>query len=90
MCLGSINRDESDELSVNQIVMDGKVHRHWGFGGGPHRCLGNHLARMELTLIVDEWLARVPDFRLADGFVPRIVFPANTFGFDRLPLVLER
>ena len=88
LCLGSINRDDSDELSVNQIVMDGKVHRHWGFGGGPHRCLGSHLARMELTLIVDEWLQRVPDFRIPDGFVPRIPFPANTFGFDRLPLLL--
>lgn len=89
LCLGSINRDEADELSVNEIVMDGKVHRHWGFGGGPHRCLGSHLARIELTLIVNEWLKRVPDFRLPEGYVPRIAFPANTFGFDRLPLILS-
>jgi cytochrome P450 len=90
LCLGGINRDEVDEISVNEIVMDGKVHRHWGFGGGPHRCLGSHLARMELTLIVDEWLKRVPEFRLPEGFVPRIPFPANTFGLDRLPLILSR
>jgi cytochrome P450 len=66
--------------------MDGKVHRHWGFGGGPHRCLGSHLARMELTLIVNEWLKRVPDFHLAPGYTPEIIFPANTFTYSRLPL----
>jgi cytochrome P450 len=88
LLLGAINRDESDEISTNHVVMDGKVHRHWGFGGGPHRCLGSHLARMELTLIVDEWLKRVPAFELAPGYTPEIVFPANTFALASLPLRL--
>ncbi|WP_459976679.1 cytochrome P450, partial [Mycobacterium avium] len=56
--VGAINRDDSDATSTDDMVIDGKVHRHWGFGGGPHRCLGSHLARMELTLIVTEWLRR--------------------------------
>lgn len=86
LCLAAINRDDSDDISTNDVVMDGKVHRHWGFGGGPHRCLGSHLARMELTLIVEEWLKRVPDFELATEGTPQIVFPANTFGLDSLPL----
>ena len=86
LCLAAINRDDSDDISTNDVVMDGKVHRHWGFGGGPHRCLGSHLARMELTLIVEEWLKRVPDFELATEDTPQIVFPANTFGLDSLPL----
>jgi hypothetical protein len=86
LLLGAINRDESDEISTNHVVMDGKVHRHWGFGGGPHRCLGSHLARMELTLIVDEWLKRVPAFELAPGYTPEIIFPANTFVLASLPL----
>jgi cytochrome P450 len=86
LCLAAINRDDSDDISTNDVVMDGKVHRHWGFGGGPHRCLGSHLARMELTLIVEEWLKRVPDFELATDGTPEIVFPANTFGLDSLPL----
>ena len=62
------------------------MHRHWGFGGGPHRCLGSHLARMEMTLIVTEWLQRVPDFEVAPGYTPQIVFPAQTFGLSSLPL----
>jgi cytochrome P450 len=88
LCIGAINRDDSDEISTNDVVIDGKVHRHWGFGGGPHRCLGSHLARMELTLIVDEWLCRIPDFSVEPGFEPEVVFPANTFSLGRLPLRL--
>jgi cytochrome P450 len=87
LCVAAINRDDADSISANDLVMDGKVHRHWGFGGGPHRCLGSHLARMELTLITDEWLRRVPDFALAPGFVPDVAFPAPTLGLRTLPLV---
>jgi len=86
MCLAAINRDDSDSVSTDDVVMDGKVHRHWGYGGGPHRCLGSHLARLELTLIINEWLKRVPDFDLAPGWTPEIVFPANTFALATLPL----
>jgi cytochrome P450 len=89
LCLGAINRDGSDDISTNDVVMDNKVHRHWGFGGGPHRCLGSHLARMELTLITNEWLRRVPDFQVEPGFTPHIVFPANTFALERLPLAFS-
>ena len=86
LCLGSINRDGSDEISIGDVVMDEKVHRHWGFGGGPHRCLGSHLARMELTLVVNEWLKRIPDFEVKSGFTPHIEWPANTFALTSLPL----
>jgi cytochrome P450 len=88
LCIGAINRDESDEISTNDVVMDGKVHRHWGFGGGPHRCLGSHLARMELKLILGEWLRRIPEFSVEAGYEPQIVFPAQTFGLARVPLKL--
>lgn len=88
LCLGAINRDGSDELSGNELVLDGKVHRHWGFGGGPHRCLGSHLARMELKLVVSEWLGRIPDFGLAPGFVPEITWPSATCALPMLPLTL--
>ncbi|VBA39736.1 Putative cytochrome P450 143 [Mycobacterium innocens] len=40
LCTAAINRDGSDVISTDNLVMDGKMHRHWGFGGGPHRCLG--------------------------------------------------
>ena len=88
LCIAAINRDGSDEHSVNDFVLDGKLHKHWGFGGGPHRCLGSHLARMELKLVVTEWLARIPDFRLEPGYVPEITWPSPTCTLPRLPLVL--
>ncbi len=86
LCMAAINRDGSDAVSTDELVMDGKVHRHWGFGGGPHRCLGSHLARIELTIIVAEWLKQIPDFELPSGYSPEIKFPSKTFALRELPL----
>jgi cytochrome P450 len=86
LCTAAINRDGSDAISTDDLVMDGKVHRHWGFGGGPHRCIGSHLARIELTVIVDEWLRQIPDFELPQGYAPDIKFPSKSFALKSLPL----
>jgi cytochrome P450 len=86
LCLGAINRDGSDAVSGDDLVMDGKLHRHWGFGGGPHRCLGSHLARMELTIVVSEWLKLIGEFDLAPGFRPEIKWPSATCSLPKLPL----
>jgi cytochrome P450 len=86
LCLGAINRDGSDPTSGNDVVMDGKLHKHWGFGGGPHRCLGAHLARMELTTVVTEWIGRIPDFDVTPGYSPEITWPSATCTLPRLPL----
>ncbi len=89
LCVGAINRDGSDPHSGDDLVMDGKLHKHWGFGGGPHRCLGAHLARMELRLVVSEWLARIPEFELAPGYVPEISWPSATCSLRELLLRFE-
>jgi cytochrome P450 len=86
LCTAAINRDGSDPTSADDLVMDGKVHRHWGFGGGVHRWLGSHLARLELTVIVDEWLEQIPDFELPQGYTPDIKFPSTSFALKSLPL----
>jgi cytochrome P450 len=86
LCMAAVNRDGTDAISTDELVMDGKVHRHWGFGGGPHRCLGSHLGRMELTVIVDEWLKQIPEFELLPGYEPEIRFPSKTFALKSLPL----
>lgn len=90
LCTAAINRDGSDEISTDELVMDGKVHRHWGFGGGPHRCIGSHLARIELAIVVDEWLTQIPDFRLPEGYTPEIKFPSKSFALKSLPLSWAR
>lgn len=43
---------------------------HSTFGVGPHRCIGSHLARMELTVFLQEWLKRIPHFRVKQDTVP--------------------
>ncbi|UXA17301.1 cytochrome P450 [Mycobacterium sp. SMC-4] len=86
--LGAINRDGSDAYSTDDLVLDGRLHKHWGFGGGPLLCLGAHLARMELKLVVAEWLSRIPDFGLADGYIPEITWPSATCALPSLPLRL--
>ncbi|OBF93397.1 cytochrome [Mycobacterium sp. 852002-51152_SCH6134967] len=90
LCVGAINRDGSDPLSGDDLVMDGKLHKHWGFGGGPHRCLGAHLARMELRLVVTEWLTRITQFDLRPGYVPEIAWPSATCALRELPLMIGK
>ncbi|WP_419844751.1 cytochrome P450 [Candidatus Poriferisocius sp.] len=65
--LGSANTDERVWDNPDQVDFDRESNKHLGFGGGVHRCLGSHLARMELRVALEEWHARVPDYRLADG-----------------------
>jgi cytochrome P450 len=44
----------------------GSSRRHFSFSTGPHHCIGSHLARRELIIAVQEWLARVPPFEAKD------------------------
>ncbi len=65
--LGSANNDERVWDRPDEVDFDRESNKHLGFGGGVHRCLGSHLARMELRVALEEWHARVPDYSLADG-----------------------
>jgi cytochrome P450 len=62
----SANRDPEAFERADEFVIDRQRNRHLAFGLGIHRCLGSNLARMELTVALEEWLARIPDFELAD------------------------
>jgi len=62
------NRDPGAFEDPDRVVLDRAVNRHVAFGSGIHRCAGSNLARMELRVALEEWLARIPEFRLAgDG-----------------------
>ncbi len=60
------NRDPEVFEDADEVVLDRAHNRHVAFGSGIHRCAGSNLARMELRVALEEWLARIPDFRLAD------------------------
>ena len=60
------NRDPEAFDRADEVVIDRQPNRHAAFGLGPHRCAGSHLARMELQVALETWLAAFPDFELAD------------------------
>ena len=61
------NRDPEVFADPDSVVLDRAHNRHVAFGSGIHRCAGSNLARMELRVALEEWLARIPDFSLAEG-----------------------
>ena len=62
------NRDPAVFPDADKVIIDRKENRHAAFGLGIHRCVGSNLARMEMTVAVEELLKRVPEFSL-DGEV---------------------
>jgi cytochrome P450 len=58
------NRDPAMFPNADKVVIDRKENRHAAFGLGIHRCVGSNLARMEMIVAIEEWLKRIPDFRL--------------------------
>ena len=61
------NRDPEAFEEPDRVVLDRAHNRHVAFGSGIHRCAGSNLARMELRVALEEWLARIREFRLAEG-----------------------
>jgi cytochrome P450 len=66
--IGQANRDPRKFPDPDTFQLGRKgVNQHLAFGGGPHRCLGMHLARLELAVALEEWHRVIPDYRLKPG-----------------------
>src|SRR5262249_33173030 len=81
------NRDPEMFSDADKVIIDRKENRHAAFGLGIHRCVGSNLARMEMTVAVEEFLKRIPEFSLA-GTV--IWSEGSVRGPRKLPLRLSR
>jgi cytochrome P450 len=57
-------RDPEVFPNADKVIIDRKENRHSAFGLGIHRCVGSNLARMEMTVAVEELLKRIPEFTL--------------------------
>jgi cytochrome P450 len=79
------NRDAEEFENPNEILYDRLPNRHLGFGLGPHRCLGIHLARRELRIALQVFHRLLPDYRL-DPDAPAVAF-GGMKGLASLPLV---
>jgi hypothetical protein len=60
------NRDPEVFPEPDKVVLDRQQNRHLAFGAGIHRCAGSNLARMELRVAVEEFLAAMPNFEIID------------------------
>jgi cytochrome P450 len=83
--LASANRDEREYPQPDAFIWNRPAGRSLAFGRGQHFCLGYHLARLEVSILVTEWLRRVPDYRIIDEAAYR---PPSSFqwGWSRLPV----
>ncbi|MBX6766269.1 MAG: cytochrome P450 [Actinomadura rubrobrunea] len=79
------NRDPRAFPDPQTVDFDRRPNRHIAFGAGPHRCLGSHLARLELRIALEEWHRRIPDYRIPDGAQP-MEHASLVLGLDTLPL----
>jgi hypothetical protein len=77
LCIGAVQRDGSDELSTDDLVIGSRAHRHWSLGMGSMRCRGGHIVRQVLRVLVEEWVDRAAGVRLVPGFRPATEFPAT-------------
>jgi cytochrome P450 len=85
---GSADRDPRRYKDADNVHLDSKA-VHFAFGRGPHRCLGSHLARLELRLILEEWHTRIPVYALADGKEPQMPWPTGTMALKSVPLTFK-
>ncbi|MEQ3648833.1 cytochrome P450 [Hyphomonas sp.] len=79
------SRDPSECPHAAKVDLDRESARHSAFGFGPHRCIGSHLARRELTAALTAWTTRLPKFRLKGGAEPRSS-GSGVIALESLPL----
>ncbi|WP_116996894.1 cytochrome P450 [Desertimonas flava] len=65
--VAAANRDPRHYESPDEFRLDRKGNHHFGFAGGPHRCLGAHLARREMIVAVEAWHAAIPHYEIDEG-----------------------
>ena len=83
--LGSANLDPTEFPDPDAVDFHREPNRHLAFGGGVHRCLGSHLARLEMRVALEELHARMPDYEIKPGETPR--YGAGIRTVEYLPLV---
>jgi cytochrome P450 len=84
--LAVANRDEARCPKPFEIDFHRPENPHTSFGIGVHRCLGAHLARLEMRLVYEEWHKHIPTYDIAPGTTPRVKWPRGTLGLEALHL----
>ena len=82
--IGSANTDEAEFPDGDTVRFDRDVNPHIAFGGGIHRCLGSHLARLELRVALREWHKRIPEYEVEPGHT--LVYTPGIRSIDHFPM----
>jgi cytochrome P450 len=86
MCMiGAANIDPGEFAGADVVDLERPGNRHLAFGGGVHRCLGSHLARLEMRVALEELHRRIPDYSVKEGETPR--YTMGIRAVEYLPLV---
>ena len=85
------NHDESVFENPGQIRVDRPRRPHLAFGHGPHQCIGQHLAKLELEVALARTFDRFPDIQVACPISElRFKDSAGVYGLERLPVFLGK
>jgi cytochrome P450 len=60
----AVNRDPREFTEPERVHLDGPAPKHLAFGFGAHFCVGMHLARTDVAIAIEEWLAAIPQFEI--------------------------
>lgn len=85
--IGAANVDDAELPGAGELRWDREVNRHLAFGGGIHRCLGSHLARIELRVALREWHRRIPDYSVKPGV--ELQYTAGIRTLESFPMLLH-
>jgi len=83
--IGAANTDDDEFDRADTVDFHREANRHLAFGGGIHRCLGSHLARLELRVAMEELQRRIPDYELAPDTT--LEYTEGLRAVEHLPLV---
>ena len=87
--LATANRDAEAFPDPYAVDFHRATNQHFSFGVGPHRCLGSHLARLEMNIFYEEWHKRIPEYHITPGTHAHVHWPRGTVGLDELHLTIR-
>jgi cytochrome P450 len=84
VCWHAANLDPAAFADPLEVDFTRTNNKHIGFASGWHRCLGSHLARMEMVVAMEAWHERIPNYRIPEGV--ELVYSGNPRAPHRFPL----
>ncbi len=85
--VGSANTDANFYDRAMEVDLTRSPNPHYAFGGGVHRCLGSHLARLELRVATREWHRRIPEYSIKPGV--ELSYTAALRQIENLPILFH-